>query len=142
MLFQYPVALEQNEDGVIARFVDVPEAITFGDDEEHALHEAQDALVVALAMYIDDRQVIPSGSKPRRGQPLVCLNPLVAAKVALHNALIESKISNVRLASMMGLRENQIRRMLDLDHQSHIRPIEHGLRLLGYELIMHVSKVA
>ena len=43
---------------------------------------------------------------------------------------------------MMGLRENQIRRMLDLDHQSHIRPIEQGLRLLGYELILHVSKVA
>ena len=140
MQYEYPVTLEQDEGSVVARFVDVPEAITFGDDEEHALHEARDALVVALAMYVDDRQAVPGGSKAKRGQPVIRLAPLVAAKVALHNALIESKTSNVKLASMMGLRET--RRMLDLDHQSHIRPIEQGLRLLGYELITHSAKVA
>lgn len=141
MQYEYPVTLEQDEGSVVARFVDVPEAITFGDDEEHALHEARDALVVALAMYVDDRQAVPGGSKAKRGQPVIRLAPLVAAKVALHNALIESKTSNVKLASMMGLRETQVRRMLDLDHQSHIRPIEQGLRLLGYELITHSAKV-
>src|SRR6056300_1073707 len=108
MQYQYPVTLEQDEGSVVARFVDIPEAITFGDDEEHALHEAQDALVVALAMYVDDRRAVPGGSKAKRGQPVIRLSPLVAAKVALHNALIESKTSNVKFASMMGLRETQV----------------------------------
>lgn len=142
MQFLYPVTLQRDGESTILRFVDVPEAITFGDDDEHALYEAQDALIVALAMYVDDRQFIPVGSTAKRGQPVVRLRPLIAAKVALHNALIETKTSNVKLAAMMGLRENQVRRMLDLDHQSHIGPIEQGLRLLGYELITHAAKVA
>ena len=142
MQFQYPVTLEQDGGSVIARFVDIPEAITFGDHEEHALYEAEDALIVALAMYVDDRQSIPGGSKANRGQPVISLSPLVAAKVALHNALIKSKTSNVKLASMMGVRETQVRRMLDLDHRSHIGSIEQALKLLGYQLVIAAKSVA
>lgn len=142
MQFQYPITLTNDEDTVVAQIVDIPEAITFGDDKEHALHEAQDALVVALAMYVDDRRIIPTGSKPKRGQPVVSLAPLLAAKVALHNALMQSKTTNVALAELLGLREGQVRRMLDLDHRSHIGQIEQGLKLLGYELITTAKKVA
>ena len=48
MQFRYPLDLSPSESQVIARVVDVPEAITFGEDAEHAIHEAEDALVVAL----------------------------------------------------------------------------------------------
>ncbi len=41
MQFQYPITLTNDEDTVVAQIVDIPEAITFGDDKEHALHEAQ-----------------------------------------------------------------------------------------------------
>jgi antitoxin HicB len=62
--------------------------------------------------------------------------------VALHNALIKSKTSNVKLASMMGVRETQVRRMLDLDHRSHIGSIEQALKLLGYQLVIAAKSVA
>ena len=42
MDYQYPVTLEYGDNEVIATFKDIPEAITFGDDKEHALHEAED----------------------------------------------------------------------------------------------------
>ena len=49
MDYQYPVTLECGDNEVIATFKDIPEAITFGDAKEHALHEAEDVLLVALS---------------------------------------------------------------------------------------------
>ena len=46
---RYPVNLEQNETGSFGvTFPDVPEAITFGNDREHALEMAAEALEPAL----------------------------------------------------------------------------------------------
>ena len=142
MEFQYPVTLKVGDNEVIATFKDVPEAITFGDDKEHALYESEDALLVALAMYVDDKRPIPAPSKPSKGQSMVAVPPLATAKIALHNALLEANMSKVALAQKMGLRETQVRRMLDLDHQSHIAQIQTALRILGYEVVTSVKKVA
>ena len=142
MEFQYPVTLKRSDGEVIATFKDVPEAITFGGDKEHALHEAEDALLVALSAYVDDKRPIPAPSKPTKRQSVVVVPPLAVAKIALHNALLDARLSNVALAEKMGLRETQIRRMLDLDHQSHISQIQQALRILGYEVVTSVKKVA
>ena len=72
---------------------------------------------------------------------MIAVPPLATAKIALHNALRSAGLSKVALAQKMGLRETKIRRMLDLDHQSHIGHIEHALRLLGYEVVTSVNKV-
>ena len=73
---------------------------------------------------------------------MVAVPPLATAKIALHNALLEANMSKVALAQKMGLRETQVRRMLDLDHQSHIAQIQTALRILGYEVVTSVKKVA
>ena len=44
MLFDYPVTLTPDEGSVLVTFADVPDAITFGADEEEALLQAVDAL--------------------------------------------------------------------------------------------------
>ena len=60
MLQSYPVKLTRDENGtVIAQFPDVPEAITAGADDTNALDWAQDAIVVALTGYIEERRDIP-----------------------------------------------------------------------------------
>jgi len=57
MLQSYPVFLTPDDNGsVVAQFPDVPEAMTVGADEKNAADWAQDALVVALIGYIDDRR--------------------------------------------------------------------------------------
>jgi len=82
MLQSYPVILTPDENGtVIAQFPDVPEAITVGADEANSLEWAQDALVVALTGYIEERRDIPPPSKQKRGQELVHLPAQVAMKL-------------------------------------------------------------
>ena len=142
MQFRYPLDLIPSENQVIARVIDVLQAITFGEDAEHALHEAEDALVVALGGYIADRERVPPPSEPGPEQPAVTLSPLVTAKVALHNAMLERGMTKVALARKLGVTEMVVRRLLDLDHRSHIGQVVLALEQLGYRLVTSVAKVA
>ncbi len=57
------------DDGtVLVTFPDVPEAVTLGADEDEAMLYAVDVLETALSMYVDARKLLPSVSKPLRGQ--------------------------------------------------------------------------
>ena len=132
----YPVRLEADEHGaVLVSFPDIPEALTEGATEREALAEAQDCLVAALGGYIDGRHDIPEPS-PRRGRPLVALPALVAAKIALYRAMRERGLSNAALARQVGTVEGAVRRLIDLDHRSHIGQVEAALHALGQRLVV------
>jgi antitoxin HicB len=66
------------------------------------------------------------------------LPPLVAAKLALHDAMLAAGISNVELARRLGLEEKAVRRLRDPLHRSHIGQVEAALRLLGRRLEVRV----
>lgn len=142
MQFSYPLDLIASEHQVIARVIDVPEVITFGADAEHAVHETEDDLVVALGGHIADHEQVPTPREPGPEQPTVTLSPLVTAKVALHNAMLERDMTKVALARKLGVTETIVRRLLDLDHRSHIGQVELALEQLGYRLVTSVAKVA
>lgn len=132
----YPVRLDRQDDGyVLVSFPDVPEALTEGATEREALAEAEDCLVAALGGYIQDRRDIPRSSSAR-GQPLVVLPVLVAAKIALYRAMRAGGVGNTALAERLGTVEGTVRRLLDLDHRSHIGQVEAALRVLGQRLVI------
>lgn len=115
MRLAYPVRLEAEEGGpVLASFPDIPEALTEGATEWEALAEAEDCLVAALGGYIEARRDIPRPS-PGRGRPLVALPALV---------------------KRLGTVEGTVRRLLDLDHRSHIGQVEAALHALGQRLVV------
>ena len=72
-MFDYPVTLTADGDNVLVTFADVPEAVTFGADEEDALLQAVDALETGLPFYVDARKPLPVPSKARRGQKKRCV---------------------------------------------------------------------
>lgn len=131
----YPIKLEQEPDGsaVNVSFPDVPGALTYGDDESEALALAEDCLVAALRGHMKLGISIPAASPPR-GRPVVALPSLVAAKLALYTAMREARITNVELARHLGVTENVVRKLLDLDHRSHIGQVEAALGKLGVRL--------
>ena len=132
----YPVRLETDDRGaVLVSFPDFPEALTEGATEQEALAEAQDCLIAALGGYIDERRNIPHPS-PGRGLPLVALPALVAAKIALYCAMRERGLSNAALARRLGTVEGAVRRLIDLDHRSHIGQVETALHALGQRLVV------
>lgn len=132
----YPVNLEVQEDGsVLVSFPDIPEALTEGATKEEALEEAEDCLVAALGGYIQARHVIPRPSPPH-GRALVPLPALVGAKAVLYCAMRDEGIGNTALAVRLGVSEGAVRRLVDLDHRSHIGQVEAALRALGRRLVI------
>ncbi len=143
MIMAYPVNLKRQKDGaILATFPDVPEALTEGESVNEALTEAHDALVAALGGYINERRAIPPPAKAKRRQRLVFLPPLPAAKLALYQAMRDAKLTNVALGRRLKITEAAVRRLIDLDHRSHIGQVEDALAVLGKRLVVEVGKAA
>jgi antitoxin HicB len=137
-MLRYPVKLiPDDNDTLRVEAPDLPEVNTFGDDEADALHHAVDAIATALQGRIRDRKRIPSPSRPKRGQRLVALPAIVAAKLALYRAMIETNTRKADLARKLKVHPPQIDRLLDLDHDSRLDQIEKAARAMGHE--MHIA---
>jgi antitoxin HicB len=138
MRYAYPINLQWEPDrsAVTATFDDLPGA-TFGATEAEALARAEDLLESALSFYTDDGVPVPKPA-PARGRPIVHARPLVAAKMALHDAMLGAGLSNVELGRRLDLDEKAVRRLRDPLHRSHIGQIEAALRLLGKRLEIRV----
>ncbi len=138
-MFDYPVTLTPDGDTVLVRFADVPEAITFGADEDEALLQAVDALETALSFYVDARKPLPVPSKPRRGQQTVRLSALEGAKLGVYQAMTEQGIKKAELARRLGWHLPQVDRLFDLRHASRLDQIEAAARVLGRRLDVRVA---
>lgn len=138
MLQAYPVILTKDGDSLIAEFPDVPEAMTVGSDEDNALTWAQDALVVALSGYLDDRRPIPKASRLKAGQTTIALPPLVATKLAIYQAMCDQVVTQVQLADRLHCDARHVRRLLDLDHHSRLDLIDDALHVLGKRLVIDI----
>lgn len=143
MKLAYPVDLLPQEDGsFLVSFPDIPEALTDGRTKDEALSEAVDCLIAALGGYIKDRLNIPEPSPPKKGQQTVIVPPLVSAKLALNQTMREAQITRVAMGQRLGVSEGAVRRLLDLDHKSHIGQVDAALSILGKRLVVEVQDAA
>lgn len=141
MQFVYPYTVRQSDDGAWqVRFPDVPEALTEGETEGEAHALATDVLLAALGGLMKIRRPIPTASKA--GDFVVVVPMLAAAKLALYQAMQEQGLSKVTLASKLGKQEGEVRRMLDLDHQTKISALENALWHLGKQVASEVREAA
>ena len=143
MNMSYAVTLKQYQGGQVGVFfADVLEAISSGKSEAEALDHAQDALTVALSGYLDDGRPLPVPSRAKRGQHVVVLPPRVAIKLAIHEAMCEQGVTQSQLGELLGIDGRQVRRILNLDHESKLSQLETALAALGLRASVTVTKVA
>ena len=142
MRYAYPARLRRDETGrVVVSFPDVPEALTDGADEREALREAADALAAALGGYVAEGRPIPPPGWSGQG-PWVPVPALVAAKLALYEAMREQGISKSELARRLVVSETVVRRLVDPDHASRIEKLQEALAVLGRQLVVGVEDAA
>lgn len=134
MRFAYPANLEAEAGTCTVTFDNLPGA-TWGETRAEALAQAQDLLETALSTFVDDRQPLPP-PPPAAGRPLVHVSPLVATKLALHEAMLAAGLSNVELARRMATSEKAIRRLRDPLHASRFQEVERALALLGRRIVL------
>ncbi|MFV3127360.1 hypothetical protein [Niveispirillum sp. KHB5.9] len=136
MRYAYPYVLTEEGGFWMARCPDVRGAATDDREKAEAVSELPDALVAALGAVMELGQPIPiPGSACPPGQ-VITLPPLAAAKLALYETMRARGMNNSELARQLGLQENAVRRLLDLDHRSHIDSVQEALAVLGRRLVV------
>jgi antitoxin HicB len=138
-MLDYPVTLTADGNTVLVTFADVPEAITFGADEDEALLQAVDALETALSIYVEARKPLPVPSKAKRGQRTVRPSALEGAKLGVYQAMMEQGIKKAELARRLGWHMPQVDRLFDLKHASRMDQLESAARSLGREIRVSVE---
>lgn len=138
-MFDYPVTLTPDDCTVLVTFADVPEAITFGADEDEALLNAIDALETGLSFYIEARQPLPSVSQPKIGQKTVRPSALECAKLGVYQAMTDQGIKKAELARRLGWHMPQVDRLFDLRHASKLGQIEAAANVLGKRIHVEIA---
>lgn len=127
------------EGGYVISFRDIPEAISQADDLEEARAMAADALATAMEFYLDDKRLVPTPSKARRGEELVSLPVVTGAKVALVNLMLAERIRPADLARALDVAPQQVTRLLDRGHKTDIESVAIAFRALGHRLDLVVA---
>jgi antitoxin HicB len=141
-IYRYPYNITRDEAGFyLVKFVDLPGAATDGKTREEALAEAEDCLAEAIAGYLVRREPVPE-STYTHGDAFISLDPLLSAKAALSNAMLDAGLSRTELAMRLGVDEKIVRRLLDPKHQSHIRAVLHAASFLGLEVEVRFERAA
>ena len=138
----YPVSLEPDDDGtILVTFPDIPEAITCGGNEVDALANAEDALVTAVSIYIQDRRDVPEPSAPA-GRKTVSLSLLGQLKLALYRAVRAKGWRKADLARALRVDAKTVDRLLDLRHSSTVAQLEAGLAACGCQAEIETCELA
>ena len=139
---KYPVSLEPDDNGtILVTFPDIPEAISCGVDEVDALAHAEDALVTAVSIYIQDRRDVPKPSAPA-GRKTVSLSLLGELKLALYRAVRAKGWRKADLARALGVDAKIVDRLLDLRHSSTVVQLEAGLAACGCRVEIEACELA
>jgi antitoxin HicB len=140
MRYEYPAEIDRDEAGhYLVSIPDVPEAVTDAIDREEALADAAGALSAALAGYVHKRCPLPVPS-PAGGRPMVAVPGLVAAKLALYEAMRERGMFTAReLAHALGKSQTAARRLMDPDYSSKWESVEEALATLGHHLVIEAA---
>ncbi len=129
---RYPIMLEPHDGGYVVSFPDIPEALTQGDTREEALAMGLDALVTSFEFYFEDNRPVPEPGLI--SGDFVEVPASVSAKVLLLNAFLSSGLTQVELATRMGVKKQEVTRIFDLHHSTKIDTIQKALAVMGVSL--------
>lgn len=136
MRYSYPCRIVRDGDGWSVQFPDVPEAVMAARNYDEALDFAEEALVGALAGYVEAHRALPAPGAPAPGQVVVTAPPLIAAKLALYSVMQRDRITKVELAWRLGVSDTTVHRIVNPEHRSHIDQVERALRAVGRTLVV------
>ena len=106
-------------------------ANTGGDTYAEAKFQAHDCLVAALRGYLYHDWDFPLPSKVKKGQELIPVPALVAAKMSIYTAMRQQGISNAALAQQLGLQEASVKKLVHPDFLTPWSQLDRAMELLG-----------
>lgn len=142
MLCHYPAQylFDSESDAWQITLRDFPQQQSACYKREDVELEAQESLLTAIAIEMEESRPVPAPSVLQADEIAVPLPVLVRLKLELHNQMLIAGTSKALLARQMGLNGAQIDRLLDVAYASKVEALEQALFLLGFEV--HTQIVA
>ncbi|MDF2860337.1 MAG: hicB [Achromobacter mucicolens] len=138
-MLRYPAKIRPDTVGYYVTFRDIPEALTAGDTVEEAKEMAADALLVSMDFYFEDRRPVPPPSAPEPDEVLIALPASVTAKIYVLNEMLAQQVSQTELARRLGIRKQEMTRIVDLHHATKIDTLAAALQAMGKSLELSVG---
>lgn len=127
----YPATFTPEDGGYVVTFRDIPEAITQGDTLDEARDMAADALATAMEFYFEDNRPVPLPTPAQDGEQVIELPLSIWSKVLLLNEMLQQHVTQAELAKRMGIRPQQVTRIVNLEHSTKIDTLVAAFRALG-----------
>jgi antitoxin HicB len=139
-MFKYPVSLIQSDtaQGYLLTCDDIPSVIAHGHTIAAALDAGKIVLEAAIESYLEDKKLVPTPSKAKRGQHGIELPTSLAAKVLLLNEMITQKVRPAELARMLNTTPQEVNRLTNVRHTTRIDGIAAALQVLGKQLYVRL----
>lgn len=143
MPYDYPAhyAFDHDSDAWQIGLRDFPEHRAACYKREDVELEAQDNLLTAIAVTIEEGIKIPAPSPLQAGELAIPLPVLVRLKLELHNIMLANGIAKTDLARKLGFNGGQMDRLLDIGYASKVEVLEQALYLVGYEVRAAVTPI-
>jgi len=143
MSCHYPAhyTFDNESDAWQIHFRDFPEQQAACYKREDIELEAQESLLLAIAMEMEEGRTVPAPSPALPDELAIHLPVLVKLKLELHNIMLAGATSKADLARKMGFNAGQMDRLLDVAYASKVEALEQALYLLGYEVQTSVAEV-
>lgn len=128
--------------GFTVTFRDLPEAITFGASESDARARTADCLWTAIAARVHAREPIPKPTAAEPGEFVVAVGDILAAKAALHLAMLGAGADEAALARRLNTTPADVRRLLDPAHPSRFDRLARALAVFRKRVVVEVLDAA
>lgn len=118
---------------------ELPELNSYGEDKQHALTEAMNAIETTLSIYVEQRRPIPAASLAQPGEKVVHLSAVTVAKIALWNEMMARGMRKADLCRLLGMAQVQGDQLVDFLHISKMEQQDAALLALGRRLAIRIE---
>ena len=140
MRIAYPIRFSVRDSVVHATCPDMPAIAVQAPSRPAARRQMRARLLDALRTCVKEHRDVPRPTASTRREA-VELPLLIGAKLALYQTMRDQNVTNVALAKRLGTVEGTVRRLVDLDHRSHVEKVEEALALLGKRLLVEMRSI-
>ncbi|WP_244216283.1 type II toxin-antitoxin system HicB family antitoxin [Phytopseudomonas daroniae] len=134
-MYDYAIRFEREKGQGMAVFCrDLPELNSYGDDRDHAIRDAMDAIETTLSLYVEQRRKIPQATPPEPGEHVIRLPTVTVAKIVLWNEMVARRMRKADLCRLLEIAQTQGDRLVDFLHATKMDALEAALEKLDISL--------